>query len=272
MELKSTNKAFGGEVRKYTHASTATGTPMTFSVYVPPAASLAKCPTIYYLSGLTCTDDNAVQKGGAFQACAELGCMMVFPDTSPRGDDVADDDAYDLGKGAGFYVDATTEPWAKHYKMYTYVTEELPALIEANLPAAPGLKSICGHSMGGHGALTIAFKSPDAWASTSAFAPICNPVECPWGRKAFAAYGVDGAAHDATELLKANGKAVYPDVLIDQGLDDQFLAEQLGIDAFEAAAAAAGRKSLCANTRALITPTFSSARSWRTTSSSTSTR
>lgn len=242
MELKSTNKAFGGEVRKYTHASTATGTPMTFSVYVPPAASLAKCPTIYYLSGLTCTDDNAVQKGGAFQACAELGCMMVFPDTSPRGDDVADDDAYDLGKGAGFYVDATTEPWAKHYKMYTYVTEELPALIEANLPAAPGLKSICGHSMGGHGALTIAFKSPDAWASTSAFAPICNPVECPWGRKAFAAYGVDGAAHDATELLKANGKAVYPDVLIDQGLDDQFLAEQLGIDAFEAAAAAAGQK------------------------------
>ena len=114
MELKSTNKAFGGEVRKYTHASTATGTDMTFSVYVPPAASLAKCPVIYYLSGLTCTDDNAVQKGGAFQACAELGCMMVFPDTSPRGDDVPDDDAYDLGKGAGFYVDATADPWAKN--------------------------------------------------------------------------------------------------------------------------------------------------------------
>ena len=139
MELKSTNKAFGGEVRKYTHASTATGTDMTFSVYVPPAASLAKCPVIYYLSGLTCTDDNAVQKGGAFQACAELGCMMVFPDTSPRGDDVADDDAYDLGKGAGFYVDATADPWAKNYKMYTYITEELQALIESNLPAAPGL-------------------------------------------------------------------------------------------------------------------------------------
>ena len=242
MELKSTNKAFGGEVRKYTHASTATGTDMTFSVYVPPAASLAKCPVIYYLSGLTCTDDNAVQKGGAFQACAELGCMMVFPDTSPRGDDVPDDDAYDLGKGAGFYVDATADPWAKNFKMYLYVTQELPALIESNLPAAPGLKSICGHSMGGHGALTIALKSPDAWASTSAFAPICNPTECPWGKKAFAAYGVDGAAHDATTLLKAAGAAVYPDILIDQGLDDQFLEEQLGVDAFQAAAKSVGQK------------------------------
>ena len=187
MELKSTNKAFGGEVRKYTHASTATGTDMTFTVYVPPAASLAKCPVIYYLSGLTCTDDNAVQKGGAFQACAELGCMMVFPDTSPRGDDVPDDDAYDLGKGAGFYVDATARPMGEKLQdVLIRHAKSSRRSSKATCPRHQGSRSICGHSMGGHGALTIALKSPDAWASTSAFAPICNPTECPWGKKAFA--------------------------------------------------------------------------------------
>jgi S-formylglutathione hydrolase len=152
MELKSTSKVFGGELRKYAHASTATGGTMTFSAYLPPAASLAPCPVLYYLSGLTCTDDNAVQKGGAFKAAAEAGIIMVFPDTSPRGAGIAgEDESYDLGTGAGFYIDATNAPWSANYNMYTYVTQELPALVEANLPAAPGLKSITGHSMGGHG-------------------------------------------------------------------------------------------------------------------------
>ena len=249
MELKARNKAFGGEVRKYTHASACTGTPMTFSVYVPPAAAVAACPVLYYLSGLTCTDDNAVQKGGAFEACAERGVMMVFPDTSPRGAGVAgEDDAYDLGTGAGFYVDATAEPWRRNYRMYTYVTKELPALVEAHLPAAPGLRSICGHSMGGHGALTAAFKDPDAYASVSAFAPICHPTGVPWGRKAFGAYleggAEEGRAHDAVRLLEARGSAFeqFPDILVDQGLDDQFLAEQLKPEALEAAAAAVGQR------------------------------
>ena len=245
--LQSSNKVFGGEVRKYTHASASTGTDMTFSVYVPPAAALHAVPVVYYLSGLTCTDDNAVQKGGAFRACADQGIMMVFPDTSPRGADVpGEDDAYDLGTGAGFYVDATAEPWSANYKMYRYVTEELPALVEANLPAT-SLKSITGHSMGGHGALTIAFKNPDAYASVSAFAPICNPTAVPWGEKAFGAYlgSTDaGKAHDACELLRSRGKAFeqFDDILVDQGLDDQFLTNQLKPEALEEAATAVGQK------------------------------
>jgi len=251
MKLESSNKVFGGEVRKYTHASTATGTDMTFSVYVPPAASLHAVPVLYYLSGLTCTDDNAVQKGGFFQACATQGVMMVFPDTSPRGAGVAgEDDAYDLGTGAGFYVDATAAPWSANYRMYEYVTSELPALVEANLPAARGARSITGHSMGGHGALTVAFKNPSAYASVSAFAPICAPTSVPWGEKAFGAYfGADdaaalGKAHDATALLLERGRAFaeFDDVLIDQGLDDQFLATQLRPEALEEAAKKVGQK------------------------------
>ena len=167
---------------------------MTFSVFVPPAAALHAVPVVYYLSGLTCTDDNAVQKGGAFKAAAEHGILFVFPDTSPRGAGVAgEDESWDLGTGAGFYVDATSEPWSKNYNMYSYVTEELPALIESNFPVT-SLKSITGHSMGGMGALAVAFKNPDAYASVSAFAPIVAPTAVPWGEKAFRAYfGADAA-------------------------------------------------------------------------------
>ena len=250
LELKSRNSVLGGEVRKYTHDSVSTGTAMTFSVFVPECSKVAPCPVLYYLSGLTCTDDNAVQKAGAFRSCAERGVMMVFPDTSPRGAGVEGEDAaYDLGTGAGFYVDATREPWKANYRMHAYVAEELVGLVETHLPAAKGLKSITGHSMGGHGALTIAFKDPHAWASVSAFAPICHPTQAPWGQKAFGAYlagGVEeGRAHDAVELLRARGKAFeqFSDILVDQGADDEFLgAGQLRPEALEEAAGKVGQR------------------------------
>jgi S-(hydroxymethyl)glutathione dehydrogenase/alcohol dehydrogenase len=249
MDLKSTNRAFGGEVRKYTHASSSTGTEMTFSVFVPPAAALHAVPVVYYLSGLTCTDDNAVQKGGAFKAAAEKGVMFVFPDTSPRGAGVAgEDESWDLGTGAGFYVDATNEPWSKNYNMYSYVTQELPKLIEQNF-SVTSLKSIAGHSMGGMGALAIAFRNPDAYASVSAFAPIVAPTAVPWGEKAFEAYfGADAATkgkeHDPCALLRKRGSAFpqFDDVLVDVGLDDQFLQTQLKPELLEEAAAAVGQK------------------------------
>lgn len=249
LTLESTNKAHGGELRKYTHASKATGTTMTFSVFLPPAAKLHPVPALYYLSGLTCTDDNAVQKGNALKACAEAGIMMVFPDTSPRGAEVqGEGDSYDLGTGAGFYVDATAAPWSTNYNMYTYVVQELPALVEANLPAS-GVQSVTGHSMGGHGALIVAFKNPDKYASVSAFAPICHPTAVPWGKKAFKAYfggdaATQGPHHDAVQLLTARGKAFeeFSEVLVDQGLDDKFLAEQLQPGALEAAGAQTGQK------------------------------
>ena len=249
MDLKSTNRAFGGEVRKYTHASSSTGTEMTFSVFVPPAAALHAVPVVYYLSGLTCTDDNAVQKGGAFKAAAEKGVMFVFPDTSPRGAGVAgEDESWDLGTGAGFYVDATSEPWSQNYNMYSYVTQELPKLIESNF-SVTSLKSIAGHSMGGMGALAIAFRNPDAYASVSAFAPIVAPTAVPWGEKAFGAYfGADAATkgpeHDPCALLRRRGSAFpqFDDVLVDVGLDDQFLQTQLKPELLEEAAAAVGQK------------------------------
>ena len=249
MDLKSTNRAFGGEVRKYTHASSSTGTEMTFSVFVPPAAALHAVPVVYYLSGLTCTDDNAVQKGGAFKAAAEKGVMFVFPDTSPRGAGVAgEDESWDLGTGAGFYVDATSEPWSQNYNMYSYVTQELPRLIESNF-SVTSLKSIAGHSMGGMGALAIAFRNPDAYASVSAFAPIVAPTAVPWGEKAFGAYfGADAATkgpeHDPCALLRRRGSAFpqFDDVLVDVGLDDQFLQTQLKPELLEEAAAAVGQK------------------------------
>ena len=233
-------------MRKYTHASSSTGTDMTFSVFVPPAAALHAVPVLYYLSGLTCTDDNAVQKGGAFKAAAARGVLMVFPDTSPRGAGVAgEDDSWDLGTGAGFYVDATNEPWSKNYNMYSYVTTELPALIEQNFKVTD-LKSITGHSMGGAGALAVAFKNPEAYASVSAFAPICNPTAVPWGEKAFKAYfGADavekGKEHDPCELLRSRGAGVAEKfgktgILVDVGLDDQFLNDQLRPETLERAA------------------------------------
>ena len=223
-------KEFGGWLNRYEHQSVACQCAMVFSVYLPPLAATQKVPTIYWLSGLTCNDDNVRTKAGAQRYAAELGLALVMPDTSPRGEAVPDEpDRYDLGKGAGFYVNATQSPWSTHFHMYDYVTIELPALIEENLPVLPGVKSISGHSMGGHGALICAIREADAYRSVTAFSPICHPVNCDWGRECFSAYlGNDRAqwnAYDATELIKAGSKAVP--VLIDQGGDDEFLQEQL---------------------------------------------
>jgi len=223
-------KEFGGWLSRYTHDSKSCHCEMTFSVYLPPAASTQKVPTVYFLSGLTCTDDNVRVKAGAQRYAAELGIALVMPDTSPRGEDVADDpERYDLGQGAGFYINASCEPWASHYHMYDYVIRELPALVEAELPLIPGLKSITGHSMGGHGALIAALKSPDEYCSVSAFAPICHPTTCSWGEGCLGAYLGDDRESwkqwDATELVKAGAKPVP--LLIDQGTGDEFLAEQL---------------------------------------------
>jgi len=223
-------KEFGGWLNRYQHASLSCQCTMTFSVYLPARAAMEKVPAVYWLSGLTCTDDNVRTKAGAQRYAAELGIALVMPDTSPRGEDVADEpDRYDLGKGAGFYVNATQQPWARHYRMYDYVTRELPALVEAQLPLIAGLKSITGHSMGGHGALICALKEAGAYRSVSAFAPICHPVVSPWGEGCFSAYLGDDRenwkAYDATELIKA-GAAQTP-LLIDHGTSDEFLAEQL---------------------------------------------
>ena len=185
MEQVSSNKAHGGTQGVYRHASTATGTDMTFSVYVPPHEPGAKLPVLWYLSGLTCTHANVTEKGEYRAACAQHGVIFVAPDTSPRGDGVADDDSYDMGQGAGFYVDATQEPWTPHFMMRSYIEEELPALIAGQFPVDMARQGITGHSMGGHGALTIFLKNQDIFKSVSAFAPICNPMACPWGEKAF---------------------------------------------------------------------------------------
>ncbi|MCU7829922.1 MAG: S-formylglutathione hydrolase [Candidatus Thiodiazotropha sp. (ex Myrtea sp. 'scaly one' KF741663)] len=223
-------KEFGGLLNRYEHSSAVCHCTMTFSVYLPPKAETEKVPAVYWLSGLTCTDDNVRTKAGAQRYAAELGIALIMPDTSPRGDEVADEsERYDLGKGAGFYVNATQAPWAAHYQMYDYVTRELPALVEAVLPLVPGLKSITGHSMGGHGALVCALKETGAYRSVSAFSPICHPSVCGWGEGCFSTYlGSDREtwkAYDATELVKA-GAAEIP-LLIDQGTNDEFLAEQL---------------------------------------------
>ncbi|MDB5661745.1 MAG: S-formylglutathione hydrolase [Sphingomonas bacterium] len=232
LETVSTNKAFGGVQGVYRHASSATGTDMTFSVFVPPQALAgAKVPVVWYLSGLTCTHANVTEKGDFRRACAELGLIFVAPDTSPRGEGVPDDPAgaYDFGLGAGFYVDATEDPFAANYRMYSYVTEELPALIAANFPADMGAQAITGHSMGGHGALTIALKNPDTYRSVSAFAPIVSPLRCPWGEKALTGYiGGDRTGwrrYDATALIKDGARV--PDILVDQGGADNFLEGQL---------------------------------------------
>jgi S-formylglutathione hydrolase len=232
LETVSTNKAFGGTQGVYRHASTATGTDMTFSVYVPPQAEAgAKLPVVWYLSGLTCTHANVTEKGEFRRACAELGLIFVAPDTSPRGEGVPDDPAgaYDFGLGAGFYVDATEEPFAANYRMYSYVTEELPALIAEHFPADMGAQAITGHSMGGHGALTIALRNPGTYRSVSAFAPIVSPLRCPWGEKALGGYlGPDRAtwrAHDATALIEDGARV--PAILVDQGGADNFLEGQL---------------------------------------------
>lgn len=239
MELISQNKVFDGWHKQYQHSSGVLNCLMRFAIYLPPqAAQGEKVPVLYWLSGLTCSDENFMQKAGAQRIAAQLGIAIVAPDTSPRGDDVADEDRYDLGKGAGFYVNATQAPWSTHYRMYDYIVQELPALIETNFPISAS-KAISGHSMGGHGALTIALKNPGMFRSVSAFSPICNPLHCPWGQTAFSAYlGNDRELwkqHDASELMKiAHGEQTV--ALVDQGEADTFLAEQLKPEALQAAA------------------------------------
>lgn len=234
-------KESGGYLNRYQHPSDSCHCRMTFSVYLPPQAEQTAVPALYWLSGLTCSDDNFRVKAGAQRYAAELGLALIIPDTSPRGADVPDAAGrYDLGQGAGFYVNATRQPWSKHYHMYDYVVSELPALIEANLPVIPGLKSIAGHSMGGHGALICALKNAGAYRSVSAFAPICNPVQCSWGETCFGAYLGDERtgweAWDATCLIRSG--AVLPPTLVDQGTADEFLADQLYPQNLEAACAA----------------------------------
>jgi S-formylglutathione hydrolase len=229
MEVVSTNRSHGGTEGVYTHASSATGTPMTFSVFVPDHAAGAKLPVLWYLSGLTCTHANVTDKGEFRRACAEHGIIFVAPDTSPRGDEVPDDEAYDFGKGAGFYVDATEEPWAKNFRMRSYVEQELPELVAAEFPADMARQGITGHSMGGHGALTVSLRNPGRFRSTSAFAPIVSPLNCPWGEKALTGYiGPDKAKwreYDAVALIEDGAR--LPDLLVDQGTADNFLEEQL---------------------------------------------
>ena len=238
IENLSINKSFGGWHKQYSHYAKTVNCDMHFAIYLPPqASSKNKVPVLYWLSGLTCTDENFMQKAGALRIAAELGIAIVAPDTSPRGADVADDESYDLGQGAGFYVNATKAPWNRHYHMYDYVVNELPELIEATFPVSEK-RSIAGHSMGGHGALTIALLNPERYRSMSAFSPISNPMDCPWGQKAFMAYlGQDKAAwvkHDASELMKQATHFVPGKV--DQGVADDFLIEQLKPEMLIAAA------------------------------------
>ncbi|MBT9244792.1 S-formylglutathione hydrolase [Gemmobacter fulvus] len=225
MKTLSENRAFGGVQGVYTHASEACGCDMTFGLFLPEEAERGAVPVIWYLSGLTCTHENAMVKAGAQKWAAEAGVALVFPDTSPRGAGVANDEAYDLGQGAGFYVNATEKPWAPHFRMWDYVTEELPRLLFNAFPVAEERQSIMGHSMGGHGALTIAMSFPGRFQSASAFAPIANPTASDWGRKQFSAYlGKDEAKwaqYDATLLMKKRG--FDGPILIDQGGSDQFL-------------------------------------------------
>lgn len=242
LEMISQNKSFGGWHKQYTHRSDVLNCDMRFAVYLPPQASAeTPVPVLYWLSGLTCTDENFMQKAGAQRIAAELGVAIVAPDTSPRGDDVADDPAYDMGKGAGFYLNATQPPWSSHYRMYDYVVEELPALIEATFPVTQQ-RAIAGHSMGGHGALLIALRNPQRYSSVSAFSPITNPMNCPWGQKAFTAYlgndRLQWTQYDASGLMAA-AEHKLP-ALVDQGMADNFLQEQLKPEMLEQAAQLSG--------------------------------
>ena len=243
-EIESVKES-DGYLNRYQHQSSSCDCEMTFSVYLPPQARDTQVPALYWLSGLTCNDDNARTKGGFQRFAAKHGIAIVFPDTSPRGDNVADEpERYDLGQGAGFYVNSTQDPWRPHYQMFDYVSAELPALLEANLPLIPGLKSVSGHSMGGHGALICALKLPGEYRSVSAFSPITNPINCGWGKGCFGVYLGDDEtaweAYDASCLVR--GGARVGDILIDQGEADEFLHEgQLLPDNFQAACDDAGQ-------------------------------
>lgn len=230
MDTLSEQRCFGGVQGIYSHASRETGTAMRFSVFAPPAAGEGTVPVLWYLSGLTCTEENFTVKAGAQRYAAEHGIMLVAPDTSPRGAGIdGEDDDYDFGTGAGFYVDATEPPWDRNYRMYSYVTRELPELLFARFPGDRDRQGITGHSMGGHGALTIGLRNPDTYGSISAFSPICAPMQCPWGQKALGGYlGEDRDSwkvHDATELIRAGVPG--REILVDQGDADEFLGEQL---------------------------------------------
>ncbi|MFW6092659.1 MAG: S-formylglutathione hydrolase [Pseudomonadota bacterium] len=243
MEVHSRNRCFGGTQGVYSHDSRETATPMRFSVFVPGGGA-GPFPVVYWLSGLTATEENFTVKAGAQRVAAALGLIVVAPDTSPRGDDVPDDPdgAYDFGQGAGFYVDATEPPWHRHYRMASYVAAELPELIAEEFPADPARQGILGHSMGGHGALTLALRNPDRYRAVSAFAPIASPMRCPWGEKALGGYlGADRAAWrawDATALIEDGARV--KDILVDQGTEDPFLETQLKPDLLAAACEAAG--------------------------------
>jgi len=242
LETVSTARSFGGAQGVYRHQSSSTGTAMTFAVFVPPQAAAGPRPVVTYLSGLTCTHANVMEKGEYRRAAAELGLIVVCPDTSPRGEGVPDDSAYDFGQGAGFYVDATEAPFATHYRMWSYITEELPALIAANFPVDAKRQGIFGHSMGGHGALTVGLRHPETYRSISAFAPIVAPSQVPWGQKAFKGYlGSDESrwrAHDAIALLEDGARA--RDLLVDVGTADPFLEKELKPELLKAACAKAG--------------------------------
>ena len=244
VEVIGSNKCFGGWQQRLRHSSRVLDCEMVFSVYLPPQADIRRVPVLYWLSGLTCNDQNFVTKAGAQRCAAELGVAIVAPDTSPRGEGVADADGWDLGQGAGFYLNATREPWARHFRMYDYIVDELPELIRSHFPRIDSERcGIFGHSMGGHGALTIALRNPQRFRSVSAFSPICAPSFCPWGEQAFSAYlGEDRntwAEYDACELL---AKTQLPfEILVDQGEADEFLEKQLRPDRLCEVAARTGQ-------------------------------
>ena len=244
IETLSEHSCFGGVQGFYRHASNVIGLPMRYGVYRPPQAAQGPVPVLIWLAGLTCSEETFAIKAGAQRVAAELGLMLVTPDTSPRETGVASADAsWDFGNAAGFYIDATNEPWARHWRMESYLTQELPALLAQQFSVRAEATALFGHSMGGHGALTLGLKHPGLYRSVSAFAPIAAPMQCPWGVKAFSGYlGEDRSAwavHDATALIQAGQR--LPPLLVDQGLADKFLAEQLNIDGFEAACRAAGQ-------------------------------
>jgi len=242
LEQLSTSRCHGGAQGVFRHQSAATGTPMTFAAYVPDHAPGDRLPVIWWLSGLTCTHENAMVKCEYKAACAAHGIIFVCPDTSPRGEDVPNDDAYDFGQGAGFYVDATQAPWAQHFRMRSYIEDELPALVAANFPVDMGRQGISGHSMGGHGALTVSLRNPGRFRSTSAFAPIVSPLNCPWGEKALSGYlgddRADWRAYDSVALIEDGAR--IDNLLVDQGSADEWLEPQLKTHLLEAALAKAG--------------------------------